>query len=859
MKFILVLSVILYCREVVAAPLIDPALKSVLKSESVSSVDVLIQVQGIFTKGQPLNKVQPNLKSKDFNLEAKFANDELLSSIPIKKVFKINNSVLVETKPYHLNLLQNRKDILYISLDREITLPRQIIESERMQTPSEAVSDALKILQIPEVWRSMNLKGQNLRIGILDTGYAPHPDLDEKVIEYKDFTHDQTKFDGHGHGTHCLGLMAAGNLSGKALGVAPRAKYLVARVYDDQGITKLSTILEGLEWIIDPDGDSSTDDGAQIISNSWGNPVKNMASEKPLWDALVHLKKLGILSVFAAGNEGPSERSINSPGAFPHTISAGAIDRKMQVTRYSSRGPVIWEDVTYHKPDFLAPGTHIESTLPEFIYGRKTGTSMSTPLLAGSLALVKQSNPNLPWSEVLQISRQVSLDLENNGPDPSSGWGLFQTYRAAHLARNGAKVSVHVLGPNYSSKILIMPNNLRFKTRSTGTYEFYLDTGEHKITCHSLGYAPLTTSLSVNAGSTHNLQFKLEKAKIKKLRLMVFNSKGKRIPAVIEFVKQRAKSFVGVSDPMIEPLPEGVYPVIIHSRGYSSLRTTLIHNGNSTTHSFTLEIPPSIAVVDDDGQQNLQFYIAKSLSKADLEFDIISPPENLLDIEAYQILIWHLGSMGHQTINEKEQNILSEYIRKGGSLIISGQDSAYSLQDSEFLRQSLGAQFYKDDNASKEITRAEYMSKLNGEFSANNQLFTDALKIYGEDSAVYLKYRDGENAAIIKHHPIGKSLLLGFGLEGVPDSNRTQLLKTLIQDLKPSVESLFHKIEWAYANNRTSYFQIMKSLEVHEPEFAIKVRKYVQDLRKKDAWKPVLFEMFHERRLQIFDQLYDPE
>lgn len=860
MKLVLLLGIVLISRGV-CAPITDPALESLIQSESFQTVDILVHFRGPFSKNQGSGKLQFEAIPDDFALNDRFADDQILNGIRIKRIFRINDSALMEVNLQQIRNLQKRRDIMYLCLDREIKIPEnlQIAQERPPLVASEKVSDALKLLQIPELWNSLKLKGQGIRIGILDTGYAPHPDLEGKVIQYKDFSSDQQKFDGHGHGTHCLGLMAAGDLSGKALGAAPQAQYLVARVFDDQGKTKLSRLLAGLEWMKDPDGNPATTDSAHIISNSWGEPVQNMAAEKPLWDALVNLKKAGILSVFAAGNEGPSTGSINSPGAFPHALSAGALDRRLQVTRYSSRGPVKWEDVSYLKPDFLAPGSQVESTLPEGLYGRRTGTSISTPLLSAALALIKQAKPNMTWNQILQICRQTALDLENDGPDKHSGWGLLQTFRAAQLAIHGVSVSVQVSGPESSSSLLILPDNIELTTRPTGSQDFFLSSGKHQIIAHSKGFTPMQTSVEVSPESPNKIELKLAPAKIATLKLVVYDKDGNRIPAVVEFENQEGKAFVGISEPMLEPLPQAVYRATVHSRGYRSQSTILIHNEVSKIHSISLDILPQIAIIDDDGGHNLQMYIAKSLDQLNRKFDIISSPKILEDIEGYQIVIWHLGSMGHQTISDTEQGILTDFINHGGSLIISGQDAAYSLQDTNFLRKQLGARFIRDDSKSSEIRHQELVSPINGEYSADNQLFTDILETVGKDSLAYLHYNNGSSAAILKHHSMGKSLLLGFGLEGLPDGNRSKLMEIMLKDLKPSVDILFQKVEWAYSNNRTSYFQMMKSLEIFEPDFAIKVRELVQKLRKKDAWRPVLFEMLHQRRRQIFDQLYDSD
>ena len=85
--------------------------------------------------------------------------------------------------------------------------------------------------------------------------------------------------------------------------------------------TKLSVILEALQWIINPDSNPNTDDGAEIITHSWGYTKSPIGTEKPLWDATIALKKMNVLNVFPAGDNGPKIDSLQSPGAYPHVIA----------------------------------------------------------------------------------------------------------------------------------------------------------------------------------------------------------------------------------------------------------------------------------------------------------------------------------------------------------------------------------------------------------------------------------------------------------------------------------------------------------------------------------------------------------
>ena len=851
----------LFLGQSAGGPLIDPTLVSLIKTNSVSNCEVLVKFRGPLTKNLWKNKLIKKPARALNYIKEKFADDFLLRNFNLRKIFWLNHTILMELNLDQLRKLQTRSDVDYIALNREITIPASKTHKQTYSKTikdSESISHALKTLQIPQVWNHMNVKGKSLRIGFLGRSFSPHPDLKNETILFRDFTEGTESSQITQDDTQFLGLMGAGSLSGRALGVAPDARFIVAGVFNRQNTTTLGTILQALQWMINPDLNPNTEDGAQIISNSWGDTVHHMGAEKPIWDATVALKKMGIINIFPAGDYGPQAGSILSPGAYPHVIAVGAIDRQLNRLEYSSRGPIKWEDVSYSKPDFFAPGDQIESLLPSSIYGKMSGTSAATALAAGSLALIKQSNPKLPWHDVLKISKQTTLLSRENIKKLHDNPGVLQVYDAALLAKFGAKISVHVEGPhNGEIHITLLDGHHKFKTTSMGFAEFFLIEGNHKIAISAKGFAPKVQEINVKPTRNQTLRIKLEKSEIKNLVLTVHDPQGQRLPATIEFLNNLGQTFVGITEPMQESLPEGIYPVKIKSRGFKSITTSIIHRRPIHNKRLQLNVMPSIALIDDDGKRHSDLHIARSLHKTGIKYDLIHPPKDLEEIEAYQLLIWHLGATVHRTISESEQLLLTKYVRRGGSLLISGQDSAYSLQSTQFLNKTLGVEFEKDHSGSLDVKYKEFDLQLYGKGSAQNQFFVDALKPNSSESQCYVRYNNGMCAGVLRYHPKGKSIVLGFGLEGLPDIKREFLLNKIIKDLKPAIEHLLDKIERAYLNNRVSYFQMMKSLETFEPEFAQKASQHIELRRRKSAWRPLLYDILHDRRRHIFDQLYN--
>ena len=284
--------------------------------------------------------------------------------------------------------------------------------------PSEARIGARDLL-------SMGYNGSGVTIAIVDTGIDKnHPDLDDldndpatndpKVIKEASFVdfdndgiNDTSPMDQHGHGTHVAGI-AAGN--GLLKGVAPQAWLMNARVLDAYGGGQFSWIMNGVNW--------AASNGADIISMSLGGFPGSI--EPLLNDAVNAAWENGIMVVIAAGNSGPLEGTVSSPGLASRAITVGASDLYDAVTGFSSRGP---SPNGIIDPDIIAPGADILSTVPSGQYQVYSGTSMATPAVAGGLALLMQAKPT---TSIDLIRASILATAKDTGLHPfSQGAGLL--------------------------------------------------------------------------------------------------------------------------------------------------------------------------------------------------------------------------------------------------------------------------------------------------------------------------------------------------------------------------------------------------------------------------------------------------
>jgi len=232
--------------------------------------------------------------------------------------------------------------------------------------------------------------GKGIVIGIIDTGIDyMHPALGGgfgpgyKVIGgYDILDEDDDPMDTYGHGTHVAGIAAGNNDTIK--GVAPGASLMAFKIESETKITTMATVIEGVERAMDPNNDGDYSDRVDIVNMSLG--FSGGSPEDPVSVAVNNAVSLGTVFCISAGNS-ENNFTICSPGNAPDAIGVGAKDTSDNTVYFSSKGPV---SKTYSiKPDVIAPGTSILSSIPGGSYAKYSGTSMASPYVAGVCAVIK--------------------------------------------------------------------------------------------------------------------------------------------------------------------------------------------------------------------------------------------------------------------------------------------------------------------------------------------------------------------------------------------------------------------------------------------------------------------------------------
>lgn len=305
-------------------------------------------------------------------------------------------------------------------------------------------------------------KGEGITIAVIDTGVAPHSDLTRpknRIVGFKDFVNNRSNpYDDNGHGTHVAGIIASNGYSsnGKYAGVAPEANILGVKALDEDGSGNTSDIISAIQWVIETKDVYNT----KVLNLSLGTPVTDPYTSDPLVKACNEAINAGITVVVAAGNSGPASKTILSPGNGPNVITVGAVDDNKTaevdddaIAPFSSRGPT---KEGFKKPDVVAPGVDIMSLSNTKLDGYKSlsGTSMATPFVSGSAALLFEKNRGLSPSSVKSNLMNTCISL--NDSYNNQGTGIISLSKLFNSKIREAAPAQHAVTTNIFNEGIII-------------------------------------------------------------------------------------------------------------------------------------------------------------------------------------------------------------------------------------------------------------------------------------------------------------------------------------------------------------------------------------------------------------------
>lgn len=344
------------------------------------------------------------------------------------------------------------ENIKAIHLNRTLSRP-SVVETQQIAFENEemlASSWGVEKIKALSVWGVYGTRGAGTKVGLLDTGVDPeHPDLKGKIVNWAEFdsggwlVEGSTPHDTDEHGTHCAGTIAGGSSSGRYIGVAPEAKLAVALVLDGEKGGTDAQVLAGIDWAVEQ--------WVDVISLSLGGLVMDPETPPTYTEAILTCLEAGIPVVAAIGNEGG--QTSGSPGNDLFALSVGATDYRDRVAGFSGgRTQIIYQSefldsnylpLPYIKPDLVAPGVAVFSSVIGGGWKSFNGTSMATPHVAGAIALLLSSTSIRDKEHgtarsflIYDLITGSVKDLGESGQDQRYGFGRLDILRSIDIARD---------------------------------------------------------------------------------------------------------------------------------------------------------------------------------------------------------------------------------------------------------------------------------------------------------------------------------------------------------------------------------------------------------------------------------------
>lgn len=340
----------------------------------------------------------------------------------LKKYFRYNNLAdVVSTYPFinAIGVKVKNENILKVAKLNIVTYISSITKVSCL------VYNAKHTLNLPS-----NLSVDNsFTCAIIDTGVSPTIDLcvpQNRIVHFVDLINHKTKpYDDNGHGTMVASVLTGNGLvsGGKYSGMVNNQNIVAIKALDYEGETQAFTILDAMEWVYK----NHKRFNIKVVCMSFGSSV--LGPNDPLVMGAEALWDKGITVVVAGGNSGPDYGTIKSPGASSKLITVGAmVDRgsggkEYGIADFSSRGPAL----NNYKPDIVAPGLDIIAgcnyKLMHKHYSIMSGTSVSTPMIAGIVCYLLSINPKFTPNSIKNFLLRYSIPITNDRN--KEGYGYF--------------------------------------------------------------------------------------------------------------------------------------------------------------------------------------------------------------------------------------------------------------------------------------------------------------------------------------------------------------------------------------------------------------------------------------------------
>jgi subtilisin family serine protease len=540
--------------------------------------------------------------------------------------FWIVNALRVEADQATIDAVAKRPDVAQVMPDRTYAVP-----PVQRGVPVQAINGTewgLQNIRAPEAWDAFGSRGEGIVVANIDTGVQfDHPALQAQYrgsLPGGGYDHNYNWFDPAGvcgspslepcdnnsHGTHTMGTMVGddGDPGDNQIGVAPHAKWMAAKGCESS-FCSLESLLASAEFILAPTdltGQNPRPDlRPQIVNNSWGGGPGD-----PFFQAAVQSwVAAGIFPAFSAGNSGDFGcGTVGSPGDYPESYASGALDIDNNIAFFSSLGPAMDGLI---KPNIAAPGVDVRSSVPGDDYDFFSGTSMASPHLAGTIALMWSAAPALfgdvdGTRALLDLTAIDTNDLRCGGePENNNVWGegrldAFAAVDAAPRGPTGTLTGIASAadGSGPLAGVTIVAHNPDSRDRSAttaadGSYSLLLPIGSYDVTARLFGFISATaTGVEITEGATTAQDFVLDRAPSFMVSGVVRDGDGTAVEGAT----------VTILGTPLEPAvtdAAGTYVFPIVPAGTYSLRAAAGHCVDDATQELVV-----------DGDENLDFALA---------------------------------------------------------------------------------------------------------------------------------------------------------------------------------------------------------------------------------------------------------
>jgi subtilisin family serine protease/N-acetylneuraminic acid mutarotase len=573
--------------------------------------------------------------------------------------FWIVNAIHVTGDQALVDELASHPEVAEIRLERTYQLPEPAPAADGAKIM--ALEWGIERINADDVWADFGVRGEDIILGSLDTGVQfDHPALVEQyrgnngdgTFEHNYNWHDPSNVcgnpslvpcDNNGHGTHTTGTMVGDDGGDNQIGVAPAATWIAAKGCESTNCSEFALVSSG-QWMLAPtdlEGNNpDTSKRPHIVNNSWGNDNGADTFYQGVVQAWV---AAGIFPSFANGNAGPACGTVGAPASYPESFGVGGFDINDNVYTFSSRGPAPDAVGGEIRPHVSAPAVNVRSSIPTDGYGNGTGTSMATPHVSGTVALMWSAAPSLVGNldETRDILAQTAIDTDDTScggtPENNNVWGegRLDAFAAVDAAPRGATGTLEgtvtdaaTSDPIGGATITIVGDVERTRTTGPdGTYSATLPVGDYDVTASAFGYASQTVQVTIAEDETTTADFALVTVDSVTLSGTVTDGGGHGWPIYAE-VSVSGTPLSTWTDPFTGQysllLPAGAtYEVVVEPDydGYAGASESVTLGDTDETLDFALavadceaapgyEFTVSIGILGEDSADPLGAYLA---------------------------------------------------------------------------------------------------------------------------------------------------------------------------------------------------------------------------------------------------------